>query len=133
MTLERDLETPIVFDSDPLPPADVVIVCSDFLYPTDALSALFSGIEADVVHAYALYDPAEDAFPYQGSVRFHDLAGGQDCRIENAQALRPEYQSRYTQHFDALQRLTEQRGWDFSRQSTETSLAVSFSSVAVAS
>lgn len=123
LPLERDLDKQVVFPQGPIPPADMMVLCSDFLYSQETLAALFSTITADDVHLFVVYDPVEVAFPYQGPIRFRDLAGGADCLVENAQALRPSYQTRYAAHMHALDTLAAQRGWRITRQSTEQPLA----------
>jgi uncharacterized protein (DUF58 family) len=123
LALARDLETPIFFDQGPVPEADMTLLCSDFLYSTEALLTLFSGITGDNVRLCALYDPAEATFPYQGSIRFQDLGGGEQCLVEDAEALRPLYQSRYDGHVAFLETASHQRGWAVSRDSTANALA----------
>ena len=113
-TMQSDL-----WAQGPLPPADKVLLCSDFLYPQETLAALLSTIAGDDVHLCVLYDSAEASFPYQGPIRFRDLAGGGDCLVEDAQALRTSYQARYAEHTQALDTLAAQRGWRISRYSTE--------------
>lgn len=123
LALERDVDQGVPFAQGPLPPADKIVLCSDFLYPQDTLAALFSTVAGDDVHLCVFYDPAEVAFPYQGPIRFQDLAGGGTSLVEDAQALRPSYQARYAQHHQALDTLALQRGWTLTRYSTEGPLA----------
>jgi hypothetical protein len=47
------------------------------------------------------------------------LAGGGDCLVEDAQALRTSYQARYAEHTRALDTFAAQRGWLVTRYSTE--------------
>jgi uncharacterized protein (DUF58 family) len=119
LAMEQDLDKQVLFSQGPLPPADKVLLCSDFLYPQETLAALLSTIAGDDVHLCVLYDSAEASFPYQGPIRFRDLAGGGDCLVEDAQALRTSYQARYTDHAQALDTLAAQRRWLVTRCSTE--------------
>lgn len=127
LAMEQDLDKQVLFSQGPLPPADKVLLCSDFLYPEETLMALFSLIRADDVQVCMLYDPAEVSFPYQGPIRFHDLAGQGDRLIEDAEALRLVYQARYAEHLQTLNALITQRGWTMTRHSTEKPLAESVS------
>jgi uncharacterized protein (DUF58 family) len=119
LAMEQDLDKQVLFSQGPLPPADKVLLCSDFLYPQETLAALLSTIAGDDVHLCVLYDSAEASFPYQGPIRFRDLAGGSDCLVEDAQALRTSYQARYAEHTRALEALALPRGWLVTRYSTE--------------
>ena len=119
LAMEQDLDKQVLFSQGPLPPADKVLLCSDFLYPQETLAALLSTIAGDDVHLCVLYDSAEASFPYQGPIRFRDLAGGGDCLVEDAQALRTYYQARYAEHTRALEALALPRGWLVTRYSTE--------------
>jgi uncharacterized protein (DUF58 family) len=119
LAMEQDLDKQVLFSQGPLPPADKVLLCSDFLYPQETLAALLSTIAGDDVHLCVLYDSAEASFPYQGPIRFRDLAGGGDCLVEDAQALRTSYQARYAEHTRALEALALPRGWLVTRYSTE--------------
>ena len=66
-------------------------------------------------------DPAEEAFPYRGRVRFEGLEAEIPHLLGRAESVSIEYQERLAQHRAGLGELARQTGWTFGVHSTDRS------------
>jgi len=63
-------------------------------------------------------DPDEEAFPYDGRTIFQSMSGALVHETRKASDLRGRYQERLAQRRDALTRLAQSAGWQFSTHHT---------------
>ena len=63
-------------------------------------------------------DPDEEAFPYDGRTIFQSMSGALVHETRKAGDLRARYQDRLAQRRDALTRLAQNAGWQFSTHHT---------------
>jgi uncharacterized protein (DUF58 family) len=64
-------------------------------------------------------DPAEDALPFNGRVRFHGLEGEGDTLIGRVETVRDDYTNLLAQHRAALADLARAGGWTFNTHRTD--------------
>ena len=64
-------------------------------------------------HLLQVVDPAEESFPYQGRMRFLDMAGTRAFLSERAEDLRTTYQARLRGLRDELAAHARRLGWTF--------------------
>lgn len=104
-----------------LPPYGQVVLISDFLAPIEDLARSFE----QLVHRrqsgllWMVSDPAEEALPYKGRVRFTGLEGEGELLVRKAQNLREEYQEKRAAHYAALRDLASHHGWHWLEHRTD--------------
>ncbi|CAA7615897.1 DUF58 domain-containing protein [Magnetospirillum sp. SS-4] len=106
----------------PVPPRHATLVLvGDFLDPLDEtaarIRALASGGAAG--HLIQVLDPAEEALPYDGRIRFEGMEGEGDMLARRAQDLRPAYRRRLAAHRDGLAALARNAGWSLAHHRTD--------------
>lgn len=117
---------------EPLPRHATVVLIGDLLDPLDELSAVVRRWSAEGVsgHMLQVTDPAEEAFPYRGRVRFEGLGAAEQMQgleaeaphlLGRAEAVSVEYHDRLTRHRAGLAELARQTGWTFGVHSTDRS------------
>jgi len=108
---------------EPLPRHAGVVLIGDLLDPLEDLLALVRRWSAEGVagHMLQVTDPAEEAFPYRGRVRFEGLEAEAPHLLGRAEAISAEYQERLARHRDGLAELARQTGWTFGTHTTDRS------------
>ncbi len=108
---------------EPLPRHASIVLVGDLLDPLEELSALVKRWAAEGVGGNMLQvtDPAEEAFPYRGRVRFEGLEAEAPHLLGRAESISSEYQERLARHRDGLAELARQTGWTFGTHSTDRS------------
>lgn len=98
-----------------------VVMFSDFLAPSgilrDRLRAV-AGRGADL-HLLQVFDPAEEAFPYEGRLEFRDPETGDTWLTERAGGLRADYQSRLEAHRALIRSFARPAGFSFGVHHTD--------------
>ncbi len=108
--------------TDPaLPRHARAVLFGDFLAPLDETARVVTQLSAQGVrgHMLQVLDPAEEALPYAGRVRFEDLGAGPDALIPRVEAVRDLYAERLARHRDGLAALASSTGWRFSTHRTD--------------
>ncbi|MFN4088742.1 MAG: DUF58 domain-containing protein [Alphaproteobacteria bacterium] len=121
--IERD-ENPA---ENGLPPAVAMprhaqlVLFGDFLDPLEDIEARLRAFAAQAVrgHIVQVLDPAEEALPMHGRIRFEGLEREGELLIRRAERVRPDYVRRMAAHRDALVVLTRRLGWTFATHHTD--------------
>ncbi|MEM7169324.1 MAG: DUF58 domain-containing protein [Pseudomonadota bacterium] len=119
----------------PLPRHGQVVFIGDFLDPLPEIEQVVRGYASAGVkgHILQILDPAEEALPYQGRVRFEGLEGETPWLLAKVEKVRPDYVARLTRQRDGLRNLTRSLGWgyDFHRcdQPAQNALLALFSAL----
>jgi uncharacterized protein (DUF58 family) len=102
-----------------------VVVFSDFLVEPDNMrKRLRSLASRDTgMHLIQVFDPAEEALPYNGRLEFRDPESGVTWLTENAQGLRTRYLERLEEHRAAIRRFARRAGSSFSVHHTDRQAA----------
>jgi len=104
-----------------LPRAAELVLVSDFLVPAgqvaDRVRAL-AGAGA-TGHLLQVLDPAEEALPYDGRIRFIDPETGDALLVRRAEDLRAGYLRRLADHRAALAAVARDAGWSFAVHHTD--------------
>lgn len=98
-----------------------VVMVSDFLMPPDTLLASLRGFATMGVHGHLLqiYDPAEQALPFRGRVRFEGLEGEGAAMIRRVEAIREEYVALMHEHRKAIEDIARNLGWTLTAHDTQ--------------
>lgn len=93
-----------------------VVFISDFLAPLEAIDAAVRGYAESGLRGYLLQvlDPAEEALPYGGRVRFEGLEGEDPWLLSRVESVRGDYVARLTAQRAGLQALARSLGWAWS-------------------
>ncbi|MDG2284995.1 MAG: DUF58 domain-containing protein, partial [Alphaproteobacteria bacterium] len=106
---------------EPLPRHAAVILIADFLEPIqsyrDAISALAA--RGCMGHCVQILDPAEEAFPFSGRIRFEGTEDEGPHLLRRADRVRSEYQEKLALHREELKDLATTFGWSFSIHTTD--------------
>ncbi|WP_333832242.1 DUF58 domain-containing protein [Rubrimonas sp.] len=99
------------------------VFLSDFLGPMEAvrpalLRAAQAGISGVIVQ---VLDPAEEAFPFDGRVRFESMGREIDFETHRARALADAYRRRLAERRDELDTLARRCGWRMTVHHTDVS------------
>lgn len=82
-------------------PNQTVILISDFLnQDMDTLHKMVRGLvnmRADI-HIVSIFDPAEEKFSFEGHIKFEDMQASDEFEIQDASALKQEYETRFLDH-----------------------------------
>lgn len=107
--------------TEPLPRHAAVVLIADFLEPIDVYREMLSGFVARgcTGHMLQVLDPAEEAFPFGGRIRFEGTEDEAPHLLRRADRVREDYQARLAAHRDALRAMATQAGWTFDRHLTE--------------
>ena len=108
---------------EPLPRHATVVLVGDLLDPLHELSAVVRRWSAEGVsgHMLQVVDPAEEAFPYRGRVRFEGLESEAPHLLGRAEQVSVEYQDRLAEHRAGLADMARQTGWTFAVHGTDRS------------
>ena len=98
-----------------------VVVISDFLSPADVLSERLRSIagRGANLHLLQVFDPAEEAFPYEGRLEFRDPESGETWLTERAGGLRAGYRDRLEAHRDLIRSYARAAGFSFAVHHTD--------------
>ena len=90
-----------------------VVLAGDFLSPLKEIRALVARLTAAGVrgHLVHIVDPAEEALPYAGRVRFAGSEAEGDILFGRVELVRDEYRARFAAHRDGLQAIVRSFGW----------------------
>lgn len=118
---------------DPLAlrPGDAVLLAGDFL-DGDAAAWVSAAARAGAVGvALHLVDPAEDAFPFSGRLRF-EAVEPDDASLDLARAeeLRDDYLAVWRAHLDRLAAIDAEPGWTLVRHRTDGDAAATLAQIA---
>jgi len=106
-----------------LPRHAQVVLLSDFLFPLDAITAVFARLADRGVrgHLMQILDPAEAELPFRGRIRFDGLENEGNALFSRAETVRPDYHRRLEAHQDALATAARRMDWRFSFHRTDHS------------
>lgn len=92
-----------------------VAVFSDFLVEPDIMRERLRSLAGrdTGVHLIQVFDPAEEALPYNGRLEFRDPESGVTWLTENAEGLRTRYLERLEEHRAAIRRFARRAGSSF--------------------
>lgn len=99
-----------------------LVLASDFYDPVDTwrtrLAPLAGRCREGVL--FAISDPLEVSFPFRGRLRFSRPGEAANRLFGRAETVRTAYETRFTEHRQALKDLTRQFGWRFVTHETDT-------------
>jgi len=104
----------------PLPRHARAVLFSDFLAPLPGVQRMVGRIAGRPVtgHMLQILDPAEEALPYQGRVRFEGLERDGAALIGRVEGVRSEYAARLAGQREGLRAIASSAGWTFSTHRT---------------
>lgn len=107
----------------PLPRHGHVVLIGDFLAPLAEVEARLKALARNGVQGQLvlLLDPAEEALPFAGRVRFEGLENEGDWLVPRSEAIRDTYRQRMADHQAGLIAITRALGWRFERHLTDQS------------
>jgi uncharacterized protein (DUF58 family) len=105
----------------PLPRHAQLIVIGDFLSPLPAVEAALRPYAARGVkgHMLVVCDPAEEALPFLGRVRFEGLEAEGELLLSRVETISEAYAERYRQHREGLALLVRGLGWTIAQSRTD--------------
>jgi uncharacterized protein (DUF58 family) len=106
-------ETGTLPATEALPRYARVVLVGDFLTPLDEVRAVVgrlttAGVRGHLVH---IVDPAEEALPFAGRVRFTGAEAEGDIVFGRVESVRDEYRARFAAHRAGLQAIARTFGW----------------------
>lgn len=108
-----------------------VILISDFYFPLETLVSFCESLAARHVSGtlVQIFDPAEQALPYAGRVKFQDVESlsAESLDIQQVEAIREEYTQKFTAHQQRLEDMARGIGWKFEKFGTDTKLETAMS------
>ena len=98
-----------------LPRHSQLVLIGDFLAPLPEIEGVLRPFAAGAVrgHIVQVLDPAEEALPMAGRVRFEGLEGEGELLVRRVDHLRPDYQARMAAQKAGLAGLARQLGWTY--------------------
>ncbi len=104
-----------------LPRFSSVVLMGDFFAAPEALMQRMVRLAEGGVrgHLLQVVDPAEEAFPFEGRVRFADMRGEHTFLSERAEDLRAEYVERLAALREELAAQAKRLGWTFQVHRTD--------------
>lgn len=106
---------------EPLPRDAQIVLFSDFLGPPTEIETAVKGYAARGVagHLLQILDPAEEAFPFSGRIRFEGLEEEGDTLIDRTERVRDRYRGRLAELRMNLTALARRHDWTFSVHHTD--------------
>ncbi len=103
----------------PLRPREKAVLIGDFLVDPAQFASTVKRLATDGArgHVLMVYDPAEQAFPFEGQTEFFDEAGSL-LRAGRAEDYAAIYSQRLEAHRDALALAARAQGWTFALHAT---------------
>jgi uncharacterized protein (DUF58 family) len=104
-----------------LPKFSTVLMFGDFLEPPERIAKSLGSIAANGVagHVVQVCDPAEETLPYQGRVRFEEMAGPLTYIAGKTESLREAYQAKFREQRERVRDITRRIGWSFAVHRTD--------------
>ncbi len=99
-----------------------IVMVSDFFTALDDLKSRLRGYVGLGVrgHLLQVIDPAEEALPFSGRVRFDDVEqGGGSELIGDVDSVRDRYQQRFRAHVDSVRDMGQALGWTVALHRTD--------------
>ena len=110
----RNFKTGMPF---PRPPRDTaaVVICSDFYSSLEEWRAVLTPVAAKCRDGVLLQvcDPVEEAYPFNGRVRFFRPGQERERLIGRAESIRDGYLDKFTQRREDMTNLAAELGWRF--------------------
>jgi uncharacterized protein (DUF58 family) len=100
--------------------ADIVVL-GDFLAETNTLRERMRAVagRGATMHLLQVFDPAEEAFPYEGRLEFRDPETGDLWLTERAGGLRSDYRARLAEHRELIRSDARRMGFSFAVHHTD--------------
>ncbi len=104
-----------------LPRHSQIVLFGDFLDPLPEIEARFRSFAAQGVrgHVVQVLDPAEEALPMRGRVRFEGLEAEGSLLIRRAERIRPAYIERMAAQRHGLSVMARRLGWTYAAHHTD--------------
>lgn len=104
-----------------LPRHAQVLLVSDFLAPLEEIDTLVRRLAERGTggHMVQILDPAEEALPFEGRIRFAGLEGEGETLISRAEDVREAYTERLGAHRAGLAAIARSVGWRFAVHHTD--------------
>lgn len=98
-----------------------VVILSDFLAATETLRTRLRAVagRGAGMHLMQVFDPAEEAFPYEGRLEFRDPETGDTWLTERAGGLRGDYRARLEAHRELIRGFARPAGFSFAVHHTD--------------
>lgn len=105
----------------PLPRHAELVLIGDFLSPLATLEARFKRLAEYQPHGHILQllDPAEQALPFTGRIRFEGTEEEGEALIGRVEAVRQAYAERLQAQLDGMAALARMLGWSYALTTTE--------------
>jgi uncharacterized protein (DUF58 family) len=105
----------------PLPRYGQVVFVGDFLAPLEDVDELVRGYAERGVkgHLLQILDPAEEALPFEGRVRFEGLEGEEPWLLSRVEPVREDYRKRLVRQQEGLKAITRAAAWGWSFHRTD--------------
>ena len=107
----------------PLPRFARVVMFGDFLSPLEEIKARIGDFAGRGIrgHLVRVVDPAEDALPFSGRVRFEGMEGEGTVLFGRAESVRDDYRAAVAAHGLGLEELVRAAGWTLLTHHTDQS------------
>lgn len=104
-----------------LPAHAHVVLIGDFFSPLEEMHDVIERFAGQDIrgHLLQVLDPAEQAMPFLGRVKFLGLEREGDLLMSRAETIRDAYHERLAAHQDGLRHLARHAGWSFSSHVTD--------------
>ena len=98
-----------------------VVILSDFLADIETTRARLRALagRGAGMHLLQVFDPAEEAFPYEGRLEFREPESGATWLTERAGGIRADYQARLDAHRALIRGFARQAGSSFAVHHTD--------------
>jgi uncharacterized protein (DUF58 family) len=105
----------------PLPRHAELVLIGDFLSPLATLEARFKRLADRQPHGHILQllDPAEQALPFTGRIRFEGTEEEGEALIGRVEAVRQAYAERLQAQLDGMAALARMFGWSYALTTTD--------------
>ncbi len=102
-----------------------MVVIGDFLSPLEEVKSAVGAFASRGLrgHMMQVLDPAEEALPFSGRVRFEGLENEGDVLVGRVETLRKDYRANMASHRRGLEALARSAGWTFAAHHTDRSPA----------
>jgi len=105
---------------EPLPRHAVTVMISDFMEPAETYADIIAHYAASGISGFLLQvtDPAEEAFPFQGRIRFEGTEAESAHLLRRADKVREAYVGKLALHRARLKDACRKGGWFFAQHVT---------------
>jgi len=121
LTLQRPARGDNLPQFEPLPRYGQLVIIGDLLAPLEEIHALVGRFAATGLrgHLLQVLDPAEEALPFVGRVRFEGMEREKSLLISRVENVREQYWARLAQHREGLAAIARATGWSFGMHRTD--------------